>query len=118
MLIVEDEPLIAVLLEDMMAGLGVEVTDRAADLDKAQEAAKRDGFDAAILDINLHGRMCYPAAEELTRRGVPIVMVSGYAGDGMPPTLANAVVVPKPYQSEQIAAALARVLGLRPTDES
>jgi DNA-binding response OmpR family regulator len=117
-LIVEDEPLIAILLEDMMMDLGVQVTDRATTLDQAQAAAKRDGFDAAILDVNLHGRMSYPAAEELTRRGVPIIMVTGYARDGAPPTLANVVLIPKPYQTDQIAAALARVLGLRRSNES
>ncbi|MGD9509283.1 MAG: response regulator [Geminicoccaceae bacterium] len=109
-LIVEDEPLIAILLEGMLADLGIRVTDRAATLDEARDAARRDGFGAAILDINLHGRMSYSAAEELARRGVPIVLVSGYAPEGVPPTLADAVLVPKPYQAEQIASALTRVL--------
>jgi CheY-like chemotaxis protein len=117
-LIVEDEPLIALLLEEMMEDLGVRVTERAATLDQAHEAAQRDGFDAAILDINLHGRMCYPAAEELAQRGVPVVLVTGYARESVPLTLANAVVVSKPYQAGQIASALRRVLEARAEGET
>jgi len=112
-LIVEDEPIIALLLEDMIDELGMTVSARASTLAEARELAEAPSFDAAILDINLHGQMSYPAAELLARQGVPLVFVSGYARDRMPPLLANAPLVPKPYQPHQIAAALASVLGLR-----
>jgi len=89
------------------------VSARVSTLAEARELARSPGFDAAILDSNLHGQMSYPAAELLARQGVPLVFVSGYARDGVPPVLANAPLVPKPYQPHQIAAALASVLGLR-----
>lgn len=112
-LIVEDEPIIAFLLEDMIDDLGMTVAGRASTLEEARELARAPSYDAAIMDINLHGQMSYPAAELLARQGVPLVFVSGYARDGVPPGLANAPLVAKPYQPHQIAAALASVLGLR-----
>ncbi|WP_210526639.1 response regulator [Rubellimicrobium arenae] len=112
-LIVEDEPIISMLLEDMIDDLGMTVSARAATLAEARELARVNVCDAAILDINLRGQMSYPAAEILALRGVPLVFVTGYARDQVPPLLANAPVLPKPYQADQIAAALATVLGTR-----
>lgn len=105
--------MIALLLEEMMESLGISVAARAETLDEAREAAGEEGFDAAILDVNLRGHMSYPAAEVLTRRGVPIFFVSGFLHEGVPPHLSNVPVITKPYHREQIASALARVLGLR-----
>jgi CheY-like chemotaxis protein len=111
-LIVEDEPVISMLLEDWLDQLGVGIAGVAETLDEAREAAQRDGFDAAILDVNLRGDMSYPAAEVLARRGIPLVFVSGYAREAVPQGLENALFLAKPYNREQIGTALAKVLGV------
>lgn len=110
-LIVEDEPLVAMVLSDMMQDLGVEVTRHAETFDEAREAAALNGFDAAIFDVNLHGQLSYPVAESLVLRGVPVVLVSGYARETAPPSLAKAPFLRKPYLSCEIAKALVRALG-------
>ncbi len=111
-LIVEDEPMIALVLEDMLDALGVEIVETATTLSEAMAAASSCGLDAAILDINLEGEMSYPAAERLASRGVPFIFVTGYAPETVPPSLANAPVIDKPYRPDAIAAALAAVLGV------
>src|SRR5579875_1604245 len=99
------------VLSDIMHDLGVEVARHAETFDEAQEAAALNGFDAAIFDVNLHGRLSYPVAESLVGRGVPVVLVSGYARESAPQTLASAPFLRKPYLSSEIAKALARALG-------
>lgn len=112
LLLVEDEPLIAFLLQDIVRELGFEVEGVAGSLSLAIElaTAKADSIDAAILDINLNGVMSYAAAEALVERGVPVIFVTGYAAEDAPPSLAHLKVLRKPYDSAHIAQALADVL--------
>lgn len=112
-LIVEDEPLIALLLGHTLQRGGYLVAETADSLDAALDAAARSDCDAAIFDINLRGRMSYPAAEALARRGIPFIFVTGYASQDVPPALRHAPVVPKPYRPDQLFAALNGVLGRR-----
>lgn len=112
MLIVEDEPLVAMLLEDILAGLEIEVAGLAANLPDALRSADDARYDAAILDINLQGRMSYPAAHRLVQAGIPILFVTGYAAECIPAELRNVPVVAKPYRADQIGRALRQVLGL------
>lgn len=114
-LIVEDEPLVGMLLQDMVEEDGATVVLLAQTLDEAVAAARSCHADVAILDINLRGRMSYPAAIELTQRGIPVLFVTGYAREGIPADLARAPVLPKPYTSEQIVASITRLLSAGPT---
>jgi CheY-like chemotaxis protein len=77
-LLVEDENLVALLLEDMLAELGHTVVGPVARLDKALETAQREAFDVAILDVNINGEEAYPIAEVLASRGIPFVFSTGY----------------------------------------
>ena len=77
-LLVEDESMVALLLEDMLAELGHEVVGPVARLDKALEMAQRQALDVALLDVNLNGKEIYPVAEALAAREVPFVFVTGY----------------------------------------
>lgn len=104
--IVEDEPVVAMCLEDALVDLGCVVVgigyDLAAGLALAQEPA-----DAAILDINLGDETSRPIADLLAARGVPLVFATGYDRDAAPP---HAEVIAKPYSTAQVEAALTRVL--------
>lgn len=108
-LLVEDEPIVAMCLEDMVSGLGCEIVGPAAGLDEGLAMAEREELDGAILDINLEGRRSYPIAQMLLRRGVPFAFASGY-GSIDEATGIVAPLIPKPYSEEQIAAALDEML--------
>jgi len=109
-LIIEDEPVIAMLLETMLEDLGASVAGFARTLDNAL-AADAARCDAAVLDIDLRGRKSYPAAERLSRAGVPIVFVTGFTRERPPKALGHAPLLLKPYAIHELAGALHRALG-------
>ena len=82
-LVVEDEMLIAVLIEEMLQGLGCHVVGPVSRLDAALRLAHEEPLDAAILDVRIRGGQVYPVAEELLPRNIPFVLASGY-GDWAP----------------------------------
>lgn len=103
-LIVEDEPIVAMCLEDILCDLGCVTVGPAARLSEGLELAEQGGLDAAILDINLGSERSTPIAELLRTRGVPFAFASGYSsapeGFDAPP------LIGKPYREADIAAAL------------
>ena len=111
-LIVEDEALVAMLIEDVLLDLNCDVIAVAAQLEHAMEATARESFDVAILDVNLAGTMTYPVARVLRARGTPFIFVTGYGPDGIDPDYAGYPVLQKPFRRNDLAAALS--LALRP----
>ena len=107
-LVVEDEALVAMMLEDMLAELGFEVVGPAMRLDEGLELARLNGLDAAVLDINLAGERSYPIADLLEERGVPHAFVTGYGHSGRPGKQDR--VLQKPYREPQLRAMLAEML--------
>ena len=106
-LVVEDEPVVAMCLEDILEGLGCETVGPVARLAEGLALAENEALGAAILDINLGGERSTPIAEALRRRGVPFAFASGYGTcpegfDGPP-------MIEKPYREAEVVAAL-RVL--------
>lgn len=106
-LVLEDEPIIAMALEELLEDDGALPTV-VATLAQAFEAIESAEFDAAILDINVHGDKSYPVGQRLIERGVPFVFASGYGDTLNPPELAHVPTVTKPYNNAEIAAALGR----------
>jgi two-component sensor histidine kinase/DNA-binding response OmpR family regulator len=97
-LLVEDEALVAMVMRDMLVELGFSVIgpfSRAAD---AAAAAVSERIDAAVLDINLDGELVYPVADELTRREVPFVFVTGYGAESIERRFAHVPVLQKPIE--------------------
>ena len=76
--IVEDEGLVAMLIEDMLTDLGHEIAAVAARMEDALRDAKTGSFDFALLDVNLDGTPSYPIADILKARGIPFVFATGY----------------------------------------
>ena len=110
MLVVEDEPLIAMLLEDMLGDLDITIAGVAESVPAALDMVeKADGLDAAILDMNLRGRSVEPVAEQLAARGIPFVFASGYGADALTSKHASAPVLPKPFRREALEEALRQV---------
>ena len=106
--VVEDEALVAMLLEDMLTDLGCVVVDVAGSLSQALERVDTVSgrADAAILDVNLGGEQVYPFADALAERQVPFLFATGYGRVGVAARYPSARVLTKPYGPEELVAAL------------
>ncbi len=109
-LVVEDEYLIRMLLEDMLADLGYAVSEAVGTIAEARKFAAGDAFDVAILDVNLDGEEIYPVADILAQRGLPFVFVTGYGEGSLPAKYSSRPALQKPFQTEQLKATLAGLL--------
>jgi CheY-like chemotaxis protein len=109
-LVVEDEYLIRMLLEDMLADLGYGVAAAVGSIAEASQLAADGQFRAAILDVNLDGQEVFPVADILAKRGLPFVFVTGYGEQGLPERYRGRPALQKPFQTEQLKAALAALL--------
>jgi CheY-like chemotaxis protein len=106
-LLVEDEAMIAMLLEDMLGDLGCQVVGPAYDLAPAKAlVAGEQPIDVAILDVNVAGQPVFEVADSLKARGVPIVYSSGYGESGLREADRGAPVLMKPFRLEDLAVAL------------
>jgi CheY-like chemotaxis protein len=105
-LVVEDEMMIALLIEDMLADLGHEVVDIGMRLPQALELAGSCEIDFAILDVNLNGLKSFPVADVLAERGVPFVFATGYGSAGLEAPHLDRTVIRKPFVSDDLARAI------------
>lgn len=101
-LIVEDEALIAMLLEEMLDTRGYSVAAHASTLAEGETMASSLDFDVAILDVSLAGEAVFPVAELLSGRGIPFVFTTGYGAAGVPAAWADRPVFGKPYDIEPL----------------
>lgn len=106
-LLVEDEALVAAMLEDMLADFGCVLAGAAATVNDALAAVEvATEIDAAILDVNLGGDKVYPVADILVGRGVPIVFSTAYGPADLVERYPQARIIQKPYSPEALAALL------------
>ena len=106
-LIVEDETLVALLLEDMLADIGCTVIGSASTVNGALETLRQTAPGAVVLDINLGGEKSYPVAEALAQSGVPFVFATGYGDDRLKDPWQQRPVIQKPFGQDQLKQALA-----------
>ena len=105
--VVEDEPLIAMMLEDFLDALGYEQAGGADSVATALEGVERGGFDAAILDVNLRGgERCWPVADALAERGIPFVLATGGGDDMIADAHRDRPRLPKPYTMDAVRNAV------------
>ena len=105
-LVVEDELMIRMLLQDMLADLGYTVAGEAGRIDEAVALAKQGEFDVAILDVNLNGQPISPVVEVLVERGLPFVFATGYGQRGVPEPYRQTPTLQKPFQADALAQAI------------
>jgi CheY-like chemotaxis protein len=106
-LIVEDEPLIAMMLEDFLETLGHQVAGTCESLDEAIAKVAEGGFDLAIIDVQLKdGEQVWPLADRLAEEGKPFIIATGGHVEPPPSQHADAPVLSKPYTIEAIGPAL------------
>ncbi len=111
-LVVEDEPLIAMMTSRSLRELDASVVGPFATASEATSALS-SRVDVALLDVNIGGEYVYELASELDRRGVPIIFVTGYHAGAIDARFSNAPVLTKPVERDDLAAALTRVLSPR-----
>jgi DNA-binding LytR/AlgR family response regulator len=108
-LIVEDESLIAMMLEEILLEIGVVIVGKAFNMENALALAETAQMDAAVLDINIRGARIDPVASTLRARSIPLVFTTGY-GEWAEDVADGAPVIDKPYNKERIQGALERCL--------
>jgi CheY-like chemotaxis protein len=111
-LIVEDEPVVAMALEDMLLHLGCVVVGPALRLKAAVAFATTEPLDGAVLDINLGEDRSFPVAEILTRRNVPFLFATGYGYSGLEPPFIETPVLAKPYSLDALVGCLSTILSM------
>ena len=108
-LIVEDEPLIAMMLEDFLDSLGYAVAGSCESVEEALAMVEKGGFDAAIIDVQLkNGEKVWPVADRLADTGKPFILATGGHVEPPPERHAHAPVLSKPYTIDAIEPALAK----------
>lgn len=110
MLVVEDEMMVLLNIESMLADLGCETISVAATVETALALVDAERFDCPMLDVNLGGQTSYPIADALVVRRIPFVFSTGYDDDRIAPRFVDRPVLKKPFSDEELAAALARLL--------
>lgn len=109
-LIVEDEQILALMLEDILMDEEYDVI-HAFDLASAEALLATEKVDAAILDINIRGASIFPLAEKLRRANVPLLFASSANRREIPSVLRGAPLISKPYMATQILTGLTALLG-------
>ncbi|GAC1331876.1 MAG: response regulator [Beijerinckiaceae bacterium] len=113
-LIVEDEPFIALTLEDMLLELGFTVAGTVSHVPDALAFLAGDHpIDAALLDVNIGSQKIDPVADVLAERACPFVFTTGYGRSGVPAAHNTRAVVQKPFRLDEIAAALRAEMGAK-----
>ena len=111
-LIVEDEPLIAMMLEDFLEALGHDVVGTCESVEEANRKIDAGGIDLAILDVQLKdGQRVWPLADRLAKEGTPFIIATGGHVEAPPEKHAAAPILAKPYTIEAIEPALAEAFG-------
>lgn len=109
-LIIEDEPLIILTLEDLLAEAGFDIAGVATTLEAALSLIETSNFDTALLDANLGGVSSVPAALALSARAIPFLVVSGYATSQHNTAYSGAVHISKPFEPKTLIEAIWSIL--------
>jgi CheY-like chemotaxis protein len=110
-LVVEDEAMVAMLIEIIVSDAGCVVVGPIATVRRALETIERERVDAALLDVRVNGCQAYPVADALMARGIPFVFVSGFARKEMPANYRRCAYIAKPFQPDAILASLDKMIG-------
>jgi CheY-like chemotaxis protein len=110
-LVLDDEPLIAMMLRDWLEELGCETLGPAHSVRGALGLIGPGTLDAAILDVSLGSEDCYPVADALMKLGIPMAFATGHGGQEIDPRFKDALVLSKPFGFEGVKRAVDRLIG-------
>jgi CheY-like chemotaxis protein len=101
-LIVEDEPLIALDLREALQDAALVPVGPVARVSDALDIIRAGGCDAALIDLRLGSQTSAPVADALAALGVPFAFVTGYGDDAIPPAHRMRPLIPKPYAASDL----------------
>ncbi|WP_339932173.1 response regulator [uncultured Brevundimonas sp.] len=112
-LIVEDESLVAMLLETILEDMGCVPVGPASTIEEGLAMAGDEStLDAALLDVNVAGQQVFPVADLLKARGVPFIFSTGYGEGGLPDEWRGQSTIQKPFTEAAIRDALMKAMGV------
>jgi CheY-like chemotaxis protein len=109
-LLLDDEPLIAMMMEEWLTELDCETAGPAHTVRDALDLLDGAALDGAILDVTLVNEDCYPVAEALKGRGVPFAFATGHGPGGVDQRFRTALVLSKPFSFESVKGIIAKLL--------
>jgi CheY-like chemotaxis protein len=110
-LLIEDEPIVAMLAEDMLESIGCTVVATATTVGNARSAITTTLFDVAMVDINLNGEDGLVVADALKAIAKPFVITTGYDARSVASRHPDAIVLTKPYALAELEVAVCRCAG-------
>jgi CheY-like chemotaxis protein len=117
-LVVEDESMVAMMIEDMLEDLGHKVIATSGRMPDASKLVSDASADLAILDVNLNGEETFPLARSLAARAIPFIFATGYGSSGIKAEWSGVPVLQKPFQSRELAEAISRAVQRRSSRKS
>jgi CheY-like chemotaxis protein len=110
-LVLEDEPLIAMVLVDILEEAGCTIVGPAHDAEQAAKLIAEGSIDVAVLDVNLgSGSTSASIADSLKGQGTPFIFATGYGEMGLRSSDREHRRVDKPYFAPTILATVAAAL--------
>ncbi len=112
-LVVEDESLVAMLLETILEDMGCVPVGAASSVAEAHDLLAAEGkIDGALLDVNVGGTEVFPVADALIERGIPFVFSTGYGEGGLPERFRGHTTIQKPFTEAAVCQALMSAMGM------
>lgn len=120
LLVVEDEAMVALMIEDILADLGCTAVEVAGTVAQGLAILQdpKPPLDGAILDVNIGGEKVYPVAEALAAKGVPFIFATGYGIAGISEAFSHVPALAKPYEPRSLERLLASTLNRPPPPAS
>lgn len=109
-LLVEDEPLVAMAIEDSLESQNVGVVGPAGTVAEALALIDKGGIDAALLDVTLRGERVDPVADALSALNIPFLFTTGHGAAGLPKAHQDRPVLSKPFREVEMTEAIDRYL--------
>jgi DNA-binding response OmpR family regulator len=109
-LVLDDEPLVSMLVEDWLTELGCEVVGPARSVKEGLDFAGKAALDGAILDVNLGGEYSYSVANVLKIKGIPFAFATGDGSIDAAAGFADPILLSKPFNFEGVKAVLGKLL--------
>ena len=106
-LVVEDEMFVAMMIEDLLRGLGCDVVGPVSSVSDALKLVAKARLDGAVLDVNLGRERVFPVADTLKRQAIPFVFVTGYGRTALTETYGGHPMIQKPFEPTTFGVDLA-----------
>ena len=109
-LVLEDEPIVAMLIEDMLNEIGWRQVTLVEDITEALDVTSASAIAFAILDLNIDGMRSTAVSDDLRRRGIPFIVATGYGPGALDHVGHDVPALQKPFIMQELQAAITRIM--------